>query len=324
MISPRLAPEQQVHLPHDDRGPLVLGIHWGLTMLATIFLGLRIYCKRITHLRLWWDDRILIAAWLIILATDGLTTVLVMDFKLGRHSWDLNIYDLPKFIIIINSRATTTLTSMGWTKTAFGVTLLRLTTNWTRKFVWFIIISLNVTTAISAAIPWIQCQPLNKAWLGDSIPGSCWAPGVGTKIWIALGAYSALMDFTLAVLPWTFLHKMQLQKREKTGILIAMSMGIVAGAVAIAKCAKLPMLGSGDTYNEVELHIWDVTESTVTIMAACIPTLRVLVRGMRRIREPEYTPSDMSFFFELSEGTARASKEVGVEVHDPLRRETSG
>jgi len=63
MISPRLAPEQQVHLPHDDRGPLMLGIHWGLTMLATIFLGLRIYCKRITRLRLWWDDCILIAAW---------------------------------------------------------------------------------------------------------------------------------------------------------------------------------------------------------------------------------------------------------------------
>ena len=40
-------------------------------------------------------------------------------------------------------------------------------------------------------------------------------------------AYSALIDFTLAVLPWTFLYNMLLKRREKVGILIAMSMGVM-------------------------------------------------------------------------------------------------
>jgi len=35
------------------------------------------------------------------------------------------------------------------------------------------------------------------------------------------------MDFTLAVLPWTFLWKLRMRKREKVGILIAMSMGVM-------------------------------------------------------------------------------------------------
>jgi hypothetical protein len=63
MAAPGLTPEQLAQLPHDDRGPAMLAAHWGLTALATVFLALRVYCKRITGLSLWWDDWILIAAW---------------------------------------------------------------------------------------------------------------------------------------------------------------------------------------------------------------------------------------------------------------------
>jgi hypothetical protein len=47
----------------DNHGPLLLGVSWGLTSLATIFLGLRLYCKLSTGRRLWWDDWVLIAGW---------------------------------------------------------------------------------------------------------------------------------------------------------------------------------------------------------------------------------------------------------------------
>jgi hypothetical protein len=109
-----------------------------------------------------------------------------VDFKLGRHSWDLQITDLAKFIILLSSRATLTLTAAGWTKMAFAATLLRLTEGFTKRFVWFIIISLNVTTIISALVPWIQCEPIAKTW-DPTLPGTCWAPKVGTKIWIGMG-----------------------------------------------------------------------------------------------------------------------------------------
>ncbi|KAM7191313.1 hypothetical protein V8F20_009368, partial [Naviculisporaceae sp. PSN 640] len=276
-----LTPEEIAKLPHDDRGLAILLSHWLLTAAATVFLALRVYCKRSSRKRLWWDDWILIAAWLTIIATDILTTALVLEFKLGRHDWDLKVTpdNLAKFIILLSSRASFTLTSLGWTKTAFAVTLLRLTEGFTRRFVWFIIISLNVTTIISGLIPWIQCSPLEKTWT-PAMDGFCWANKVGTKVWIGMGAYSALMDFTLAVLPWTFLYHLALRNKEKFGILVAMSMGVIAGAVAIAKQVpfSLPQLGSGDSFNEVELYIWDITESTVTTMAACIPTLRVLLQ----------------------------------------------
>jgi hypothetical protein len=122
----------------------------------------------------------------MIILDDALTHALVHEFKLGRHSWDLQINNPVKFVLLLSSRATVTITAIAWTKTAFAVRLLRLTTGHVYRFVWFIIISITVAMGFSAAVPWIQCQPLAKGW-NSSISGACWAPGVGTTIWIVTG-----------------------------------------------------------------------------------------------------------------------------------------
>lgn len=305
--TPEFTAEEFAQLDHGERGSGILAAHWGLTALATIFLALRLYCKRITRKALWWDDWILIASWFIILGTDIVTTILVKDFGLGKHYWDVVITDYTSFKIILDSRASITITSMGWTKTAFAVTLLRLTSGITKHFVWFIIISLNITIIVSALIPWIQCTPISRTW-DLAVPGECWAPMAGIKVWIALGAYSGLMDFTLAALPWTFLYGMRLRKKEKLGILIAMSMGVCAGIAAIVKCVMLPDLGNGDTYFNAGLFISDIAESAVTMMAACIPSLRVLFREVKPPSESE--PSYVSYSFNVSKGGKGGFKEI--------------
>jgi len=50
-------------LPHDNFGPNLDIAAWTLTGLATGFLGLRVYCKYLGGRSLWWDDYVLIAAW---------------------------------------------------------------------------------------------------------------------------------------------------------------------------------------------------------------------------------------------------------------------
>jgi hypothetical protein len=48
---------------HRDYGQETNTIVWMLTALAAVFLGLRVFCKFLRHRGLWWDDHILIAAW---------------------------------------------------------------------------------------------------------------------------------------------------------------------------------------------------------------------------------------------------------------------
>jgi hypothetical protein len=49
-------------LPHDDHGPRLNIAIWFLTGVAAVFLSLRLYCKHIRQNKLWWDDYVLIVA----------------------------------------------------------------------------------------------------------------------------------------------------------------------------------------------------------------------------------------------------------------------
>lgn len=60
---PPLTPEQVAALPHNNQAPKLLASIWTLGFVATVFLALRIYCRLLRRQRLWWDDVILIAAW---------------------------------------------------------------------------------------------------------------------------------------------------------------------------------------------------------------------------------------------------------------------
>jgi hypothetical protein len=57
-------------------------------------------------------------------------------------------------------------------KISFGITLLRLTDGWLRRFVYFAIATLAIFAVPAAVVPWIQCKPLAKTFL-DILPGTC-------------------------------------------------------------------------------------------------------------------------------------------------------
>lgn len=44
-------------------GGTIIAISACLTFLSGIFLGLRLYCKLVRRRGFWWDDHVLIAAW---------------------------------------------------------------------------------------------------------------------------------------------------------------------------------------------------------------------------------------------------------------------
>ncbi|KAJ4390466.1 hypothetical protein N0V85_007189, partial [Neurospora sp. IMI 360204] len=53
-------------IPEKDHRSKVAQVNfscWFLTVLAALFLGLRIYCKKYRGRGLWWDDHVLITSW---------------------------------------------------------------------------------------------------------------------------------------------------------------------------------------------------------------------------------------------------------------------
>lgn len=135
-----------------------------------------------------------------------------------------------------------------WSKTSFAITLLRITDGWMKRFVWFIIITVNIVLGVNGVIQWVQCWPVQKLW-EPKLHGTCmpsmvvqkyntfvsgeWlAPSEKTKkacitVLTSLIAYSGAMDIVLALLPWKIIWNVTIGNKEKFGALFAMSMGVL-------------------------------------------------------------------------------------------------
>ncbi|KAM7185679.1 hypothetical protein V8F20_011703 [Naviculisporaceae sp. PSN 640] len=261
---------------------MTVGI-WILTSISGVFLALRIYCKFLKKRGLWWDDHVLVASWLALLASTLTTFINIRAFLFGSHLSEIlnqSPSPLPKTSLLNTISTSLTILAAVWSKTSFGMTLLRIISGRrTRSLVWSILVSVNLAMSVNVVTTWVQCYPPTVAVEGSP---KCWDGRVGVYYGIFASAYSGLMDIVLALLPCSVLWNLQIRRKEKVGIAVAMGMGVFAGAAAFVKCSKIPVIVDGDfTYESYNLVIWGSAEVAITIVAASIPVLRVLFRELR-------------------------------------------
>ncbi|KAB5523063.1 hypothetical protein GE09DRAFT_1229810 [Coniochaeta sp. 2T2.1] len=296
-----------------DEGPKTSITIWALIGASGAFLIARLYCKLTRKRRLWWDDYVLQQ---IFLLASGCTVQWCLTRGTGKHIYAVPPSDLSGVALMLNVTGTLSILAAVWSKTSFALTLLRLLQGRMRVFVWFVIVSCNVVMGLNALFGWVRCSPPSKSW-NINEPGKCWEPHVYVNFGMFAAGYSAAMDFVLAMLPWRIIWKMRMNRREKFGVTVAMSMGVVAGVTAVVKVTTIPTMASADfTYYVTGLMIWGTAESAVTIMAASIPVLRTLFLGCTIMSGKANTPvtvDDLSMPVHAGEGTP-----VGVTESDPV------
>lgn len=242
-----------------DGGTRLVAACWSLTVAAAILLALRIYCKLWRGRGLWWDDHLLIIAW-VSFATYYSTTRLTLVFiqvslaiavsintyivslGFGRHVWTISDENLK--IINLNTILVATFGIIATTtsKTSFAITLYRISTSaWMRYFLIFVIVTVNVSMNLVWIFGFAKCTPLQRVW-DKSVPGTCWDPKKLVKFQLfaackifqermfgtwtdSFADYSAILDFVLALLPWQILMGKSMLRRERLGVAIAMSLG---------------------------------------------------------------------------------------------------
>ena len=148
------------------------------------------------------------------------------------------------------------------------------------------------------------------------------------------------MDIVLAIVPWKIIWILTMNRKEKVGVMVAMSMGVLyaapvfpppselqlitrniplttyplysAGITSMVKVTQLPSI-SNSTFTEstTQLVILAAAESAITIIAASIPILRALIRDSRPPPGPAefYHSMDFSMYTGTanSRGTGRSS-----------------
>jgi hypothetical protein len=96
----------------------------------------------------------------------------------GKHLDHTKIEDVPTVVTLGMTSSIFVVAAVSWSKTSFGITLLRISNGWIKTTIWFIIISMNILFALSPLLHFVSCVPLRKAW-NPLVPGTCWDPRVG-------------------------------------------------------------------------------------------------------------------------------------------------
>ncbi|KAL8386772.1 hypothetical protein RB595_010404 [Gaeumannomyces hyphopodioides] len=271
----------------DNAGPRTNLIVWSLVIISLLFIAGRVFCKYRSRARLWWDDWVLIASWIMLVISASLTSRII-SLGYGRHVQTIDPSALTLIGLLGYLSGAPVVLAIVWSKTSFAITLVRIVQGPLKAFVWFIIITMNLFMTMSIINIWISCSPVEKVY-NPTVPGRCWPINVIVDYATFSGLYSAAMDFILALLPWKVILGLNMRKVEKVGVALAMSMGIFAGAAAVVKAIQFRSMSGGDfTYDGCSLVIWGFAEAAVTMVAASVPALRVLIRDAKSSMSSKY------------------------------------
>ncbi|KAK3321283.1 hypothetical protein B0T19DRAFT_478417 [Cercophora scortea] len=291
----------------ETNGPRIVTSLTVMTGVSLLLMVLRFFCKARYGKKFGWDDHLLLASWIILVIFSALTIVAV-NYGIGRRRARIPPHSLVIALELLYIGRFFGIIALAVSKSSFAVTLLHLVRGpWQRAVIWFIIISLNLVLWVCGLSLFFQCSPVHKAW-DLNAPGTCWDSRVQVNIGIGAGAYSAAMDFTLALFPTILIWHLQMGKREKLGVLLAMSLGVFAGITAIVKSYFITGTArSRDfTFSSADLLIWSASETAVTIMAASIPFLRLIVREVSQKTHPQRTTATTTTTQSLGDDDTRS------------------
>ncbi|KAF1999786.1 hypothetical protein P154DRAFT_599980 [Amniculicola lignicola CBS 123094] len=307
MIEPRKHNGTEHHY-YNPRTELNAGL-WTLWTGATIFLALRLWIKISKRHGLWYDDYILLVAWVILTVNDSLIS---LEYATGyvADKWD------DRMQILINITSDGTVLAQAITKTAFAVTLLKLTKGWQRWVLWFCIVTMNAWASVRCVFQWARIyeKPSYEVWyrlhfhLHAQFRDDFKEGG---------NVYNILMDFFFASVPWYITWGLDMRKAEKIGLCVTMSLGMI---VAIVAAIRVGWKDDGNIKDEwyfwrlAHSNIWYSSEPVGTIIVQCIPVLRPLLRDLHTSLTSHKIPS---FEYEGNTNASRRSKWVSGYQGNP-------
>lgn len=148
-----------------------------------------------------------------------------------------------------------------------------------RAFLWAMV-GLQIVVAIYSTISvLIQCIPLHAVWdiMGVVKDKKCWSTDTVRISSICVSSFHIVTDVAFAILPITFLKRVQIPLRERIIIGALMGLGIFASAASIVKAVTTANLKADDpdpNKTGISIGTWTVIEEHIAFIAACIPCLR--------------------------------------------------
>jgi hypothetical protein len=76
----------------------------------------------------------------------------------GKHIEFVDPAVLPSMFLLGKVSSTFSIGAIVLSKTSFSLTLLRITDGYVRHFIWFVIVSMNLTMTLNLVTVWLRCE----------------------------------------------------------------------------------------------------------------------------------------------------------------------
>ncbi|KAK7990661.1 hypothetical protein PG990_014941 [Apiospora arundinis] len=230
----------------ENRGASELAVIWTFTGIALLFASARWYVRGWMQRRLRSDDYLIAISVSTGIIACALTTVSVSK-GIGRHVEALSQEQRITATLWVYAAYCPSVLSFGLPKLAVIALLVRLLVP-SRTHFWVLwVMGALVQFALLGVVGLLfgRCQPLLYA-IDQSIEGHCLATSTWVHYCLFTASFSAFVDFYLAAYPSIVLYKLQMARRKKIALSIALGLGVVSGGVAIYKTVVLLALADPD------------------------------------------------------------------------------
>ncbi|KAK8015870.1 hypothetical protein PG991_008758 [Apiospora marii] len=272
----------------ENSGIAELAVIWTFTGVAFIFASARWYVRGWVKQKLWSDDYLIAVSIATGIIACALTTVSALK-GIGRHVEALSNEQRISATLWVYAAYCPSVLSFGMPKLAVIALLARLLLPSRLHLCMLWTMGGLVQFALLGVVGLLfgRCQPFLSA-VDQSIPGHC----LDTDIWVHYclfaASFSAFVDFYLDAYPSLVLYKLQMARRKKIVLSIALGLGAIlitfnsSGAVAIYKTIVLLALSDPDfTFRASDatsrITIWTLIEGNTIVIASSIPVLQPLM-----------------------------------------------
>ncbi|QPC80364.1 hypothetical protein HYE68_011116 [Fusarium pseudograminearum] len=199
----------------------------------------------------------------------------------GQDIWQVNAEDLSHALKLFWIDCPFYSLLMGMTKVTIILFYIRLCHVYTRfcQACWAVIVIVCLNTVIFMFLNIFQCTPIHWNWnrfSGNDVDFQCMDLN---KLQWSINITNIIFDVVVLALPIPLVWRMRSKFRRKLAIIFMFSLGVV---VLVASCLKMRyniLYGHSTniTWDYMDLMVWAGIESSVSIAAPCLPTVRLFL-----------------------------------------------
>ncbi|RKF64650.1 putative integral membrane protein [Erysiphe neolycopersici] len=260
--------------PQESRKAYIMRVGIIFFVITMIVLGCRLFTRYSNTGKLWADDWVALVAGICLVIVASLQ-IYVCSLGFGKHMWQIPLNEGLQLVKPFYALQFLYIAVQVLAKISLLLVYQRIypSSKFQRICTWGIAFVAMHGVAFTFTILF-QCRPIESSW-NPNINKKCLsAPAIG----FAGAGFSIVEDLVIIILPLPQLLRLQVKTAQKIALIFMFSIGSFACITSIVRLKYLSAFENSTdlTWENTDILVWSILEIEVTVICACLPTLRPL------------------------------------------------